>query len=138
MDKQTLSRISDHHIRTRDKFYRMYAGLSSDIDDYADSTIYITIRKNTIWPKDDETTAKQIAGDWRTNSEVLRGAKKYHVSIINSDAPTGFVFNHNASDDSATVKAAIEALKNIPSMDDLKKESGVVVITGYFDDHGDK
>jgi hypothetical protein len=137
MDKQTLRRISDHHIGTVDKFYRMYAGLSSDIDDYADSTIYITIRKNSIWPKDNETTAKQIAGDWRKYSEALRQAKKYHVAIINSDAPTGFVFNHNASDDSA-IEAAIEALKNIPPMDDLKKECRVVVITGYFDDHGDK
>lgn len=132
MEKELINKIAHHHTMVADKFYRMFAGLSSDLDDYTDSTIYITIRKNSKWPKDNIVTAKQIAGDWRDFNDELKDAEKYHVTIIDNDTPTGFVLSKDDMNDSTKVAAVVNAIKDIPKISAYKDESAGVVITGYF------
>lgn len=134
MEKELIKKIAHHHTMVADKFYRMFAGLSSDLDDYTDSTIFITIHKNRRWPKDNIVTAKQIAGDWRDFNDELKDAEKYHVTIIDNDAPTGFVLSKEDLDDKSKVRAVVNAIKDTMEKAALKDEPAGVVITGYFND----
>lgn len=135
MNKEAIRKIAERHIHSVDKYYRMFGGLSSNLDDYSDSTIYITIHKNRNWKKDNATTAKQLALSWRNGCDALKEAKKYHVTIIHNETPTGFAIPLKELNDIAKVEALLQSVNDIPKKSALKEGSAGVVITGYFDHH---
>ena len=55
--------ISQSHVRRIDKFYRMCAGLSSELVSFRSGVIELEIRKSGRWPKSPEVTARQLAED---------------------------------------------------------------------------
>jgi len=81
MDNQTIKKISDFYIRNVDKYYRMCSGLSSDLDDYRDQTIFLTIRISAKWPKSNRITAIQMARSWKAFNPELADARRYQVTI---------------------------------------------------------
>ena len=59
MEKELINKIADRHLLEIDKYYRIFSGLSSDLDDYSDDTIYLTVKRNSMWTKGNETTTRK-------------------------------------------------------------------------------
>jgi len=59
----------------------MCSGLSSDLDDYRDQTIFLTIRISAKWPKSNRITAIQMARSWKAFNPELADARRYQVTI---------------------------------------------------------
>ena len=93
MDIKTIEEINDHHIRHVDRFYRMFSGLSSRLTGYVGETLFLSVSINARWPKDANTTAKQIANSWTKFNPQLAGARFYDVSIQKMTSETGCVLN---------------------------------------------
>ena len=77
MEKELIDIISNRHIRSYDKWYRMCAGLSSDLIDLDDGVLYLTIYKSNVWKKDDIVTARQFANEWKSYGCPKPSAAKY-------------------------------------------------------------
>lgn len=135
MEKELRDKIVDHQLHNVDKFYRMFAGLSSMLDDYVDETIYLTIHKNSKWPKDNHVTAKQLANSWRNFNSELKSAQKYQVTIIHEETPTGFAINLAQLADPSDVTAIAEAFKAATQSAEKKVQSPGVVVSGCFDNY---
>jgi hypothetical protein len=133
MEKELRDKIVNHQLHNVDKFYRMFAGLSSMLDDYENETIYLTIHKNSKWPKDNLVTAKQLANSWRNFNIELKNAAKYQVTIIHQETPTGFAINLAQLSDPSDVTAIAEAFKAATQSAEKKVQSPGVVVSGYFD-----
>lgn len=134
MEKAIRDKIVNHQVHNVDKFYRMFSGLSSMLDDYADSTIYLTIHKNSKWKKDNPTTARQLANSWRNFNEELKDAEKYQVTIIHDETPTGFIMDIEDLNKSSAFEKIREFIKSTPQNTSVNSQSEGLVYTGYFDD----
>lgn len=90
-----IKEISSRYILGYDKWYRMCAGISSDLERYEDGIIYLRI-KNTekINPSNDETAA-HCALNWRRCNKELREAKGF-VVLFYSTSITGFMVRGDA------------------------------------------
>ncbi|MBK7438633.1 MAG: hypothetical protein IPI77_18215 [Saprospiraceae bacterium] len=108
MEKELIDIISNRHIRSYDKWYRMCAGLSSNLIDLDDGVLYLTIYKSNVWKKDDIVTARQFATEWKSNNPELKTARKYEVKIISTGGAPGFMIR---TDDLSAVSALINSLK---------------------------
>ena len=129
MEKELIDIISDRHISGYDKWYRMCAGLSSDLIDLDDGVLYLTIYKSNVWKKDDIVTARQFATEWRSYNPELKTARKYEVKIISTEGAPGFMIG---TDDLSGVSALINSMK---SLEKEKKRTDLptIIITGNFD-----
>lgn len=96
MTPSEIQRLVEFHVRNVDKFYRMFSGLSSELTDYIDQTVYLKIKMNCKWLKSPYVTAVQLVKDWVHNKE-LRDAKNYVVKIyfMEKHEQTGINFNAN-------------------------------------------
>ena len=134
MEKAIRDKIVNHQVHNVDKFYRMFSGLSSMLDDYADSTIYLTIHKNSKWKKDNPTTARQLANSWRNFNDELKDAEKYQVTIIHDETLTGFAMSIEGLSESTVRKKIEKFMKLTPQNASENSKSESLVYTGYFDD----
>ena len=118
-----LSTVSDKHIHGVDKFYRMFAGLSSYLLSYENGIIELEIRFSKRWPKPVEETALQLANSWRRN-DLLQKAKGYHVHlykrIVNPGIARQTPNQENKDAMEEFCKAFVAALK--ASADDSRDE----------------
>ena len=129
MEKELIDIISDRHISGYDKWYRMCAGLSSNLIDLDDGVLYLTIYKSNVWKKDDIVTARQFATEWKSNNPELKTARKYEVKIISTGGAPGFMIR---TDDLSAVSALINSLKVLEE-EEKRTVLPTIIITGNFD-----
>ncbi len=134
MKRELINKIADRHLMEIDKYYRIFSGLSSDLDDYSDDTIYLTVKRNSKWAKGNETTARQIARNWRKVNPELRNAKKFHVTIIKRNLNGSNWFNMEEIHDPIKIKLKTDVFKSYYFQQSSIKEERIV-IADYFDDY---
>ena len=76
-----LEEIRDRHIHSRDKCYRMYGGLASNLLSFENHIIELEIRHADRWSKPPDVTALQIATGWKDN-KILNQATGYLVHLF--------------------------------------------------------
>ena len=94
-EKIDIKTISQRHVRRIDKFYRMCAGLSSELLSYESGVIELEIRKSTRWDKSPRETANQLAECWRSGNPELAGASRFLVHIYERKTDPGFIIPKN-------------------------------------------
>jgi len=89
-DKIDIKAVSQRHVSSIDKLYRMHGGLSSELISYDSGVIELEIRKGKWWPKTPEVTARQLAECWKSRNRELSDAVAFVVHIYEEKTPTGF------------------------------------------------
>jgi len=123
--------ISQRHIHSVDKLYRMCAGVASELISYESGVIELEVRKGKRWTKTPEVTARQFAESWRKGNRELADAVAFLVHIYDKPTPPGFsVPADSLSDDDAIAALAdrIRAIMRAPDPDVL-----VATVRGRFD-----
>jgi hypothetical protein len=85
-----LEEIRVRHISSRDKCYRMYGGLASNLISFENKIIELEIRFADRWPKPPDVTALQLATGWKYN-EILNQATGYFVHLFKRRTNPGVV-----------------------------------------------
>ena len=92
-----LEEIRDNHIHRRDKCYRMYGGLASDLISFENQIIELEIRFADRWSKSPDVTALQLASAWKEN-KILEQATGYLVHLFKRVSNPGVVAQVPKSD----------------------------------------
>ena len=87
---ERLRAINHRHIRRVDKFYRMYAGLSSQLVRFEDDIMYVEIMNTERHILSTFNTAVAFASRWREWNEELAPARGFVVVFKKAKKPTGF------------------------------------------------
>ena len=85
-----LEEIRINHIHRRDKSYRMYGGLASNLISFENQIIELEIRHAERWSKAPDVTALQIATGWKDN-KILKQATGYLVHLFKRRSNPGVV-----------------------------------------------
>ena len=104
LDKE-VSKINTKHIHSVDKFFRMHAGIGSDLLSVKDDTMVLEINVNDKWltKKTLEQTSIQFLNDWKKYNDVLQKCK-YYVVYIYKTSPLGFTISPNATEEEIALK----------------------------------
>ena len=102
LSKQKVSEINSKHLHSVDKFYRMHAGVGSELLSVENDTLVLEINVNDQWltKKTLEQTSQQFLNSWKQNIKELQKCK-YYIVLINKSSPLGFTV------DSKTTKEEI-------------------------------
>jgi hypothetical protein len=89
LSKKDVQKISSRSIRGYDKFHRMFMGIASELERYAENIMYLRIEntENT-WPSNYQTAVK-FAHMWKNWNEELTHAEGFVVSFYKTET-TGF------------------------------------------------
>lgn len=85
-----LKLLNDRHIRTSDKFFRMFAGAASQITAFEEECICLDIHVDNRLAMPLEKITRNIAASWHREPE-LQSAKSYVAHIYKTERPSGFV-----------------------------------------------
>lgn len=81
LSQDEVERISSKSIRGYDKWFRIYAGIASELERYENNILYLRIANTEkIWPSCYET-AEKFACKWRNWNEELSNAEGFVVSF---------------------------------------------------------
>ena len=130
MDMEQIKEINYWHVKGVDKYYRMFAGLSSEFIDLLDDTLYLKIHISPQWNINPHITAKKLAVSWVKNNPQLTRVKRYHVTIINIDGETGFAINPKAMEDTIDVQILLNRFEQ--GDQEMKTSKEGLVIEGIF------
>lgn len=95
-----LEILNERHLRSVDKFFRMFAGAASRITKFHGEIIYLDIQIDDRLKIPLEQITRNIATSWHTESD-LSGATGYVAHIYKSLHPSGFVFSVNTPSEEA-------------------------------------
>lgn len=84
-----IKEISSRYIRGCDKWYRMYAGIASDLERYENGIIHLRIKNTENKFSSNYETAIRFARDWFNGNAELKDAKGFVVSFYKTTF-TGF------------------------------------------------
>ena len=87
-----VKEIASRYIRGFDKWYRMYAGIASNLERYESGIMYLRIENTEEIKPSNYETAVEFARKWMECNAELKDAKEFVVSFYTSGA-TGFVLN---------------------------------------------
>tara|TARA_R110002096_G_scaffold233047_8_gene423027 strand:- start:2129 stop:2551 length:423 start_codon:yes stop_codon:yes gene_type:complete len=124
-----IQAISQRHICSIDKLYRMYGGLSSNLISYDNQVIELEIRKSSKWTKTPEVTARQLADCWKRNRE-LSDAVAFVVHLYKQHGPTGIFTPKKSLRSPDALEALLEKMKQMAAP---KPDILVGTIHGRFD-----
>ncbi|MBU0706308.1 hypothetical protein KJ657_03460 [Patescibacteria group bacterium] len=99
MNEAELKALSQEHIRHADKWYRMCAGLSSDLQRYEDGILYLEIHNTERQLPSDYATALKMARSWINGNKELSDAKGF-VAVFYKTKSTGFMIGAGEADHS--------------------------------------
>tara|TARA_R110000850_G_scaffold135382_6_gene256588 strand:+ start:598 stop:1065 length:468 start_codon:yes stop_codon:yes gene_type:complete len=125
-----IKAISQRHICSIDKLYRMHGGLSSNLISYDDRVIELEIRTSPKWTKSPEVTARQLAECWKRNRE-LSDAVGFVVHLYDQLVPTGVSMPAKEATLSTGLEGLLEQLKQLA---EPKPDILVGTLNGLFDD----
>lgn len=124
ISKLNVKEITSRHISNVDKFYRMYAGLASNLERYENGILYLRIENTENKLPSNYKTALQISNDWLKMNKELSQAKGFIVSFYSTKS-TGFVFNQIDLKDENKIKTVVEELKSISKKELINIFSGL-------------
>lgn len=104
-----VSAIANRYIKNFDKFYRMYAGISSSLKSYNNGIITLEIYNSEIKKQSDFNTALEFALKWASVNKELKQAEGFVVSFYKTNS-TGFAIPAEGADN-ATLQKLISELK---------------------------
>ena len=109
-----IETINTFYIRNIDKFFRMFAGLSSRLNRYEDGVIYLDITNNQTHILSTRNTAVVFAYKWKNHNPEPNKARGFVVVFKNADAPQGFAFRAAGSPGKLAnnIAESIQAMKN--------------------------
>lgn len=111
LSKSDIERIDSCFVRGVDKWIRMYAGMSSNLEKYENDIIYLRIENTEKhFPSNYETAIKRVK-TWIEFNKELCDAKEFVVSFYNTKS-TGFVLNHEDLKDGNKINQVVEELKS--------------------------
>lgn len=133
-DKLTLSQkevaeIADRHVKGTDKWYRMFAGMSSDLERYENGVIYLKIENTEKREPSNITTAKKMVNSWASGNKELSQAKGFVVSFYRTES-TGFVLDNKDLQDKAKIVAEVNKLKSSVKQ---KKHTLINIFSGLLE-----
>jgi hypothetical protein len=125
--------LNEKHCQSVDKLYRQFAGLSSKIISYGNSTIELKIKISERWTKDPTTTAIQLAKCWRNYHDCLKTARFYRVTLIylNSDQDTGGFLSFSPNRDFSSL---VQEMRNTVQKMNNPGDNRSILLTGTIDD----
>ncbi|MDO8566113.1 MAG: hypothetical protein Q7S04_02950 [Candidatus Moranbacteria bacterium] len=96
-NRESLSQVKVKEVASRyisgcDKWYRMYAGIASNLERYESGIMYLRIENTEKTKPSSYETAVEFARKWVGYNAELKDAKGFVVSFYTSGA-TGFVLN---------------------------------------------
>jgi hypothetical protein len=89
LENIALAALNERHLRTSDKFFRMFAGAASVITAFEDGIISLEIRVDNRLSLPVEMITRNIAKSWRHEKE-LESATGYVAHIYKTERPSGF------------------------------------------------
>jgi hypothetical protein len=134
-----VSVIASRYIKNYDKFYRMYAGISSGLKSYKNGIITLEIHNSEKKKPSDFNTALEFALKWASVNKELKDAEGFVVSIYKT-ASTGFAIPAEGADN-ATLQKLISELKESKPTKLIGIYSGLLTedqIVEYFKQHSAK
>jgi len=99
-----IETINSFYIRNIDKYFRMFAGLSSRLTRYDEDVIYLEIVNNQTHLLSTYNTAVVFAYKWKNHNPELNDAKGFVVIFKDSDSPQGFAFRATESPEKLSEK----------------------------------
>ena len=105
LSKQEVSEINSKHLHSVDKFYRMHAGVGSQLLSVKNDTLVLEITINDQWltKKTLEQTSIQFLNDWKEHIKELQKCK-YYIVYINKSSPLGFTIDLNTTKEEIALK----------------------------------
>jgi hypothetical protein len=134
-----ISVISSRYIKSYDKFYRMYAGISSSLKSYSNGIITLEIHNSEKTKASDFNTAFEFSLKWASVNKELKEAEGFVVSFYKTGS-TGFAIPADGADDS-TLQKLISELKESKPTKLVGIYSGLISekqIVEYFKQHSAK
>ena len=136
LKKAEVSVIASRYIKNYDKFYRMYAGISSSLISYSKGIIALEIHNSEKKKPSDSNTALEFALKWASVNKELKEAEGFVVSFYKT-ASTGFAIPAVGADN-ATLQKLISELKESKPTQLIGIYSGLLTeeqIVAYFKNH---
>lgn len=93
LSDEEVEEIGDKHVRSVDKFYRMFSGLSSELTGVKNGILYLEITISPRWNKTIPQTVAQLITSWKTNNKILQDTIGCEVTVFNSYSLPGFVLH---------------------------------------------
>ena len=128
-----LEEIRVHHIHRRDKCYRMYGGLASNLISFENQIIELEIRFADRWSKAPDVTALQIATGWKDN-KILNQATGYLVHLFKRRSNPGVVAQVPKSENQDKVDEFCSAfIADLKATADNTNEEYLQSVRGVFE-----
>ena len=128
LSHKETTELSEKHIRGFDKWYRMCAGISSQLERYTDGIIYLKIKNTERCMPSDINTARKLADCWKDNNQELKNAQAF-VAIFYATVSTGFMVSHEDTLDKEKMKILLGNFNEGA----LNRESKLIeIFNGYF------
>lgn len=131
-----VSVIASRYIKNYDKFYRMYAGISSSLISYSKGIIALEIHNSEKTKPSDFNTALEFALKWASVNKELKETEGFVVSFYKI-VSTGFAIPAEGADN-ATLQKLISELKESKPTKLMGIYSGLLTeaqIDLYFKQH---
>lgn len=112
ISEKKLKEINHWHAKTTDKWYRMYAGVSTDLINYKDDVAHIKVKNTESRLKSDEALSTKVIEAWKsTLKRELPDTKGFVVDIYKTNKPTGFSIPFNAVMNEGAAQNLIDGMK---------------------------
>mgnify|MGYP000029212799 FL=1 len=132
-----LEEIRINHIHRRDKCYRMYGGLASNLISFENQIIELEIRHADRWSKAPDVTALQIATGWKDN-KILNQATGYLVHLFKRRNNPGVVAQAPKSENRDKVdEFCSEFIAALKAAADTTNDEFLESIKGVFEPKSD-
>lgn len=127
-----IDAINLSHAHRIDKWFRMYAGLSSELMSYESGVIELEIRKSAKWTRSHEATARQFADTWKRSNQELSEAVAFLVHLYDRKVPPGFIQPASSASTKEGRAALAETIKRI--VEAPVEDIMLATVRGRFDD----
>lgn len=107
LSESEVKEVCSRHIRVSDKWYRMCAGLASDLERYENGIIYLKIKNTEKQHVSNYKTALQFVQHWINGNKELRQAKGFVVTFYTTKF-TGIMLSLKDTDEGMVKEIAEE------------------------------
>lgn len=133
LSREAVEEISSVAIHAYDKWRRMYAGISSNLEAYENGIMYLTIRNSEKRRLSNYYTAIDYVVDWRRWCAELRNAKGYVITFYKCKVTGFMVPGTDVVDEIKGDAVTREILRTIKEMQDQEYEL-VNIFSGLITD----
>lgn len=124
MNQKEIDQINFREVRRNDKFFRMFANLSSSLESFENGCIQLRIVNNETQILNTFNTACEFAFSWKNNNHELQEADRFVVRFFRTDGLQGGIIKDFSTVGLEKLVTAIKA---------ESKEVPFAVFYGVFD-----